>query len=196
GARLVGERRLHRGRPDRVTATAAPRRRFERERFDQHLAKRHAEVKVRELGHSAQADAPDRLRRLYGVARLHQDATPRHVTVLRLPAVAVIDDDAVAALAAFDRLDSTFADRDIGHFIAPSEHAARCGREHLHPGALLAHRRNADVEALVTVVGAAAALIIACLRGGIEIQVVLYLARDADLALDRQLQLDGRGDVR
>src|SRR5262245_2573888 len=121
----------------------------------------------------------------YAVAGTDDDAAELHVTVLRFPAVAVIDDDAVAA---FPVLDAGFVIRVctvVRHAVAHAHDLARRGGE--DPDAVRhgEQRRDADVDAVMSVVSLAAAAIVPRRRAGIAVEVVLDHAGLARLTIGR-----------
>ena len=124
------------------------------------------------------------------IAGLHRQAALRHVAILGLPAIAVIDHRAVAAFAVVDALAAAFRDRHVLDPVADAQHLAVGRREHLHPGLLRRHGGKADIGAVMALIGQRSALVI--LRGGrrIAVDIMLDEAGPADLAGHRQAQGD------
>ena len=151
------------------------------------------EVHVREFGVAGEPDPGERRPGGDRIAHLHPHAAAGDVAVLRLPAIPVVDDHAVAALLADDGRRARRPDRDVLHPIAQPRHATWGGGQHGDAGALGGHVEQADVDAVVRLIGPPPALVVAHARTRITIDVVLDLAGPADLAGKREGQRGRRG---
>ena len=93
---------------------------------------------VWKVGFPGHADQAERLACFDPVAQLNPDRALLEMAVLGFPAVAVVDDHAVAGLLALDLIQTAFADPNIGFAVADSFDHAGGGRQDRHPGL---HRR-------------------------------------------------------
>jgi hypothetical protein len=198
-AAAVAQRRARRLVPQRLAAAAGAFFRVVGERIDLGFIVPDGEMQVRKLGVAGKPDAAERRAGLHLLAAAHADTLFRHVAILRDPTALVPQHDAVAALAALDRFACAFADRDIGDAVARADHGAgRCGN-HVDAGALRVHAGNADIGAVVAVIGLLAAAIVLPFRRGVAVRIILQEAGLADLAGQRQREADrigGAGSTR
>jgi len=143
----------------------------------------HLEMKMRKFRVARKPDRTEPLTRLDGLARAHGDAALAQVRVLRFPAAAVSDDHRVARLPARDRGSAERSHARVLNAVAHRAHAPGCRREHAHPAPVGLRVDHADVGALVAVVREEAATVIARAGTRVAIDVVLYDACLADLAV-------------
>ena len=134
-------------------------------------------------------DPSQTLRGLYDISRFYCQAALRHVTILRAPVIAMIDYEAVAALAALDGTVPALADRKIRDAVTHPEDAARGRGEDVDASTLRAERGNAEISAFVIIVRPRAALEVANRRRGIMIHIALHFASPANFTIDREPQL-------
>src|SRR6266508_91928 len=86
------------------------------------------EMHVGKFRPAREADQPERLTALHGVAGFHKHAASPKMAVLRLPAVAVIDQHVVARFTAPDRINTDLANAHVVHVVADRTHrAGGCG---------------------------------------------------------------------
>ena len=139
-------------------------------------------MEMRELGQAGQADLPDAVAGPQTVAGPHRDAALRHVAVLGLPAVAVIDHGAVAAFDVLDRILARRRDRDVRHAVADAQHRAGGRGQYVDARLLGGHRRDPEIRPVMALIGQSAAPVVP--RGGrrVLVDVMLDEAGLADLA--------------
>ncbi|KAK1548174.1 hypothetical protein Q3G72_013615 [Acer saccharum] len=171
--------------PQHAAAATRSRRRAIGERIDRAVVLAHRQVDVRELGVARQADQPQPRRGAHPLPRLHADAALGEVAILGFPAMAVVDDEAVAAFLVGDGCGAALAHRDVGHAVAHAQHAA--GRAGQHGDALVHSRQAGDAEigAVMPRIGAATAQIVVRRRGGAGVDIVLHRAIAAQVAGER-----------
>jgi hypothetical protein len=195
----VGERRLGLGRPQscaRVAGKGAGCARAGsrgREGIDLGVALADGEMDMGELGHSRQADLAERRPGADRIAFGDTDAAVLQVAVLRLPAVGVGDQHAVAALDVLDGVDAGLGDVAVGHAV-PRRHHRSVGRgKDGDAGFHGAERRHPDVDPVVAVIGLVGAHVVATVAARVAVDIVLHDAVRPDRALDRKGQFDGGG---
>jgi hypothetical protein len=122
------------------------------------------------------------LSRLDGIPGLNPDAALLQMAIARLESVWMRDDYGVTALAPLDLLATGCPHRHVLHAIAGAQDLAVCCCSYCYAGTLLCHARQAEIGALVPVVGFVAAHVIARGIRWIVVDVVLDEARLANLA--------------
>ena len=146
-----------------------------------------------ELGQARHADQADRLAGLYPLSRRDREAAFAQVTVLRPPAVAVIEHDAVAAFAAPGDRRGQLVGEPVGNAVAREHHLAGRGGQHRHAARHVSQIADPEIGAVVTVVGEEPAAVVARSRSGIHIEVVLDEAVMTQAAGDREVEAGGVG---
>src|SRR4051812_24023932 len=89
------------------------------------------EMEMRELGVAGETDLAQPGAGHHLLARLHGDAAVLHMTVLRDPAVTMIDQDAIAGFMILDRRCADLPDTDILHAVTGPEHGAGSGCDYI-----------------------------------------------------------------
>ncbi len=141
---------------------------------------------MRKLAVSRQADQADGFAGGHRLPRTDADASEPKVAVLRLPAIAMIDDDSVAGLLVVYVAPSPHP--RVGFAVAGAQHRPGLRRDDGIAGAHVRHRSQTDVGPVMAVGGQRAAAIIAPTRTRIMIDELLDQARLADLARHRKNQ--------
>src|SRR3954452_9988220 len=148
------------------------------------------ELDMRELGAPRQADQTQYLPCLDPIARLDPHTVLPHMRILRRPAVAMVDDHAVAALPTPDRLGTDLAQIDIGHSVPHPPHSSRRCCPYLDPfhhGDIVP---QAKIGPAVPIVSELPAGIIAMPWSGIEVHIILNETVGPDRAGERQFETD------
>ena len=120
----------------------------------------HGEMQVRILGKARETDPADRTPRLDLVARLDQHTAGGHVAILGFPLPRMADDDAVSTFGVTHRLASRFYVSTVRSVVASAKNAAPRGRAHIDTGPLRRQRRQAEIDAIVVVIGERTALVV------------------------------------
>ena len=136
---------------------------------------------MRKFRVAGKTDHPETIARLHALAGVHGDAAATQVRVLRLPAIAMVDYHGVARFAAGHAL-------AVVHAVANRAHTTRRRSKHRDARSVEGAIDDAEIGALVTVVGEEAAAVIARTRARVAVDVVLHDARGAHVARERQRQ--------
>ena len=104
-----------------------------------------------EVGLAAHADQAQGLAGLDAIAGGHPHAALAKVAILRLPAVAMAQQHAIAAVAVGEIVHEPALRRLIGHAVAHALHHAGGGGQHRHAGRHALRVGNREIGAVVTV---------------------------------------------
>lgn len=141
------------------------------------------EMEMGKFRFSGKADQPQGLARGDPIPDLDPDAALSHMAILRLHAVGMGNEHAIAAFAVLDGGRIALPDAHVRHTVANAAHHARSRR--LNPDSFLHHGiRNSKIDSLVLVIGKWPTVIIGIIRTGGGIDVVLNKAIDPGHAVN------------
>ena len=146
---------------------------------------------MREVGLAAHADQAQGLAGLDAIAGGHPHAALAKVAVLRLPAVDMAQQHAVAAVAVGEIVHEPALRRLIGHAVAHALHHAGGGGQHRHAGRHALRVGNREVGAVVAVGAQRAAAMVGEVGAGVVIHQAHEPAVGAGRAGERQTELQG-----
>ena len=138
---------------------------------------------------SRKSHQPDPVAARNPVALRHRDTAVAQVAILGLPAVAMVDQHAVAALLAVEQIRRRAGEPEVGHAVAQRPDFAVGRRQHRHARPHRGEGIDREIGALVAVIGLGPAGEILGPRPGIAVEVVHHEAVVAEGAVDRQAEL-------
>lgn len=146
----------------------------------------HAEVDVRKVGLAGEAYVAEPVALTDSLAFIDADGPLLQVAILRFPAISVIDEDTVAAFAAFDTTGLIIADEDVGDAITTRLHNAVSCCKNGYARRRRSRGKHTEICSCMSVVGCSATCEIAHAWTGIEINEILDKACRAGIAGQRQ----------
>lgn len=163
------------------------------ERVDRPVAVADLEMQVREAREAREPDEAEGRSGGDAIARRDGNAATTEVAILGLPALAVVDEDAVPALAASDGSTTALFDPLVALAVADGPHGAGGRRPHRHAGGHRGEIGYRQIDPVVAVVGKRAARRIAQAGPRIMVEMVDDPAIAPGVAGERQGELEGGG---
>ena len=147
---------------------------------------------LRKLGLPRKPDGSQRLSTVDPVTLLNLNTTLTHMTILRLPSVSMVDEDAVTAFTTLVAVRVVLARSMIGNIVSCAHHLARGGRQHSDIVFKPTRVRQTKVCALMAIINQTAAGIVSGAGTWVPVNVVLDRTNAADLAAHGKGQMDAR----